>query len=143
MSIEVKPSISLKSLLVPSKELTIEYPGAPGFEVKLCYLSKETMINIRKKATTTKIRAGREVEEKLDEELFQDLFVSATVKSWSGLKYKYLATMVAVDLSGISDLEETLEFNKDNALMLMRNSNDFDNWIASVVGDLANFQKNK
>jgi hypothetical protein len=138
-----KPSISLKSLLVPSKELTIEYPGAPGFEVKLCYLSKETMINLRKKATTTKIRAGRELEEKLDDELFQDLFVSATLKGWTGLQYKYLATMVAVDLSGIENLEDTLEYTKDNALMLMRSSSDFDNWIASVVGDLGNFQKSK
>ncbi len=43
--------ISLKSLLVPSKTVDAEYPGLPGFVVSLSFLSRETLISIRKKAT--------------------------------------------------------------------------------------------
>ena len=45
--------LSLKTMLVPSKEVTVEYPGMPGFEVSVSFLSRETLQNIRKKATKT------------------------------------------------------------------------------------------
>ncbi len=46
-----------------------------------------------------------------------------------------------VDLSSIKDLNEELEYSEENALVLMKNSTEFDNFISDVTSDLSNFQK--
>jgi hypothetical protein len=78
-------AISLKTLLVPSKEVEVEYPGMPGFKVNVSFLSRETLVNIRKKATKTTFK-NRQPQEELNDELFLQLYVQAAVKGWSGLK---------------------------------------------------------
>ena len=40
--------ISLKSLLVPSKTVEVEYPGFPEFKIDIGYMSRETLISLRK-----------------------------------------------------------------------------------------------
>lgn len=134
-------SLSLKTLLVPSKDVTEEYPGMPGFKVKLSYLSRDTLIQLRKKATTQKRVKGELVEE-INDELFLDLYVKAAIKGWEGLKLKYLSLLAPVDLEG-HDMENALAYSEENALFLMKNSTDFDSWVGSVINDLANFQSSK
>ena len=41
------------------------------------------------------------------------------------------------------DPDDTLPYTHDNAMLLMKNSNDFDTWVTDVVGDLENFTGNK
>lgn len=130
-------SISLKSLLVPSKSIEVEYPGLPGFYVNLCFLSRETLLNIRKKSTKTSFK-NRQASEDFNEELFLQLYVEAAVKGWSGLKLKYLEQLAPVDLSG-QDMEAELEFSAENALYLMKNSSNFDAFVSEQVSDLGNF----
>ena len=132
-------TISLKSLLVPSKEVESEYPGMPGFKVKLTFLSRETLVSIRKKSTKTVFKNRQPVEE-LDDELFLKLYVAATVKGWSGFKYAYLEKLAPVDVSG-KDSETLLEYSEDNALAIMKSSTDFDGFVSEVVSDLGNFSK--
>lgn len=131
--------ISLKSLLVPSKEVESEYPGMPGFKVKLTFLSRETLVSIRKKASKTTYKNRQAVEE-IDDELFLKLYVAATVKGWSGLKYSYLEKLAPVDLGG-KDAETMLDYSEDNALAIMKASTDFDSFVSDVVSDLGNFSK--
>ena len=64
--------ISLKSLLVPSKSVEVEFPGMPGFKIDVAFLSRETLVNIRKKATKTTFKNRQPVEE-LNDELFLEL----------------------------------------------------------------------
>jgi len=130
--------ISLKSLLVPSKEVEVDYPGLPGFKVKVNFLSRETLLNIRKKATKTTFK-NRQTQEELNDELFLQLYAQACIKGWSGLKLSALETLVPVDLSG-QDPEDELEFSEENALFLMKNSTNFDSFISETVSDLGNFQ---
>ena len=66
--------LSLKSLLVPSKAIEVEFPGMPGFLINVAFLSRETLINIRKKATKTTFK-NRQPQEELDDELFLQLYV--------------------------------------------------------------------
>ena len=134
-------TISLKSLLVPSKSLEVEYPGMPEFKVSLAFLSRETLQQIRKKASKTTFKNRQPVEE-LNDELFLELYVKATVKGWSGLKLKYLEQLAPVDLSG-QDVEAELEYNEENALFLMKNSINFDSFVSEQVSDLGNFTTNK
>ena len=131
--------ISLKSLLVPSKTVTVEFPGFPGFNVELNYLSRDGLINLRKKSTKT-IFKGRQTSEEFNEDLFLELYVDAAIKSWTGLKFKYINLLVPADVSQF-DPEDELVYTKDNALMLMKNSTDFDSFVSERVNDLGNFSK--
>jgi hypothetical protein len=134
-------SLSLKTLLVPSKSLEVEYPGMPDFKVQVAFLSRETLQTIRKKATKTSFKNRQPVEE-LNDDLFLDLYVKASVKGWSGLKLSYLEQLAPVDLSG-QDPDTELEYNEENALYLMKNSTNFDSFISEQVTDLGNFSTSK
>lgn len=132
-------ALSLKSLLVPSKTVEVEYPGLTGFFLNLSFLSRETLVNIRKKATKVTFKKNQPVEE-LDEALFLQLYVNASIKGWKGLKLEYINTLAPVDLSG-QDLSEELPYSQDDALNLMKSSSDFDSFISNTVADLTNFTK--
>jgi len=134
-------NISLKSLLVPSKTVEVEYPGMPEFKIQLSFLSRETLQTIRKKATKTSFKNRQPVEE-LNDELFLELYVKSSIKGWSGLKLAYLEQLAPVDLAG-QDLEAELDYSEENALYLMKNSANFDTFISEQVTDLGNFSTNK
>jgi hypothetical protein len=133
-------SLSLKSLLVPSKAVEVEYPGMPGFVINLAFLSRETLLNIRKKSTKTTFK-NRQAAEEFNEDLFLQLYVENAIKGWSGFKLSYLEQLAPVDLSG-QDMNSELEYTAENALYLMKNSSNFDGFISEQVGDLGNFSKN-
>ena len=133
-------SLSLKSLLVPSKSVDAEFPGFPGFVVQLSFLSRETLVSIRKKATKTTFK-NRQPTEELNDELFLQLYVQACIKNWKGFKLAYLEQLAPVDLSAQKDMEAELEYSEDNALFLMKSSSNFDSWVSEQVTDLSNFQK--
>jgi hypothetical protein len=132
-------NISLKSLLVPSKAVSVEFPGMPGFVVDLAFLSRETLLNIRKKSTKTTFK-NRQPQEDFNEDLFLQLYVDNAVKGWKGFKLKYLEQLAPVDLTG-QDSDDELEFNSENALYLMKASSSFDAWVSEQVSDLGNFSK--
>lgn len=134
-------TISLKTLLVPSKTTTIEYPGMDGFEVDLCFLSRESLVTIRKKATKTSFKNRQPIEE-LNDDLFLEMYVKATVKGWKGLKISYLEQLAPIDTTGL-DAEDTLDFSEENALFLMKNSTNFDSFVSETITDLARFSKTK
>lgn len=132
-------SLSLKSLLVPSKAVEVDFPGFLGFKVNLNFLSRETLVNIRKKSTKVTFKNRQPLDE-LDEKLFLQLYVEAAIKGWSGLKLKYLEQLAPVELAG-QDLEAELEFTPENALFLMQSSSNFDAFVSETVGELSNFTK--
>ena len=132
--------MDLKSLLVDSKTTWVEFPGLDGFEVELANLSRKELVNLRKKCTTNKFnRKTRAFEESLDDEKFVKEFSEATVKGWKGLKLSYLEDLILVDLEG-QDLSKEMEYTLENALVLVENSSEFDNWLNEVVFDLENFR---
>lgn len=132
-------TLSLKSLLVPSKQVEAEFPGFAGFKVMLNFLSRETLVNIRKKSTKITFKNRSPVEE-LNDDLFLELYVSACIKSWSGLTLAVLQQLAPVDVTG-QDLKAELEYSAENALFLMKSSANFDAWVSEQVTDLGNFQK--
>lgn len=134
-------NLSLKTLLVPSKSVSIEYPGMPGFTIDVCFLSRETLQNIRKKATKTSFK-NRQPQEELNDEVFLELYVKASIKGWKGLKLSYLEQLAPVELSE-EDPDQELDYSEENALYLMKASTNFDAFISEQVTDLGNFSKNK
>ncbi len=134
-------NLSLKTLLVPSKTVNVEYPGMPGFTIDLCFLSRETLQSIRKKATKTSFK-NRQPQEELNDDLFLELYVKASVKGWKGLTLKYLEQLAPVDVSD-EDPSAELDFSEENALYLMKASTNFDAFVSEQVTDLGNFSKSK
>lgn len=129
--------ISLKSLLVPSKTIEVEYPGFSGFKLQINFISRDNLINLRKKSTKTTFK-GRQTQEDFNEDLFLELYVDAAIRGWSGLKFKYVDLLAPVDVSKF-DPEDDLGYSKENALMLIKNSTDFDSFVSERVNDLGNF----
>jgi hypothetical protein len=111
----------------------------PGFVIDLAFLSRETLLNIRKKSTKTTFK-NRQAADEFNEDLFLQLYVENAVKGWKGLKLIYLEQLAPVDLTG-QDLEAELAYSSENALYLMKNSSNFDGFISEQVGDLGNFTK--
>ena len=138
MSTPIKNVSSLKSLLVPSKTVELEYPGFAGFKISAAFLSREELVKLRKKSTKTAFKNRQPVEE-IDEELFLSLYVKSAIKGWSGLQLSILAQLAPVDLSG-QDLDAVLDYSEENALFLMKSSSNFDAFISETVTDLGNFQ---
>lgn len=132
-------ALSLKALLVPSKTVEVDYPGLNGFKINAVFLSRETLVSIRKKATKTTFKNRQPVEE-LDDKLFLQLYVNACIKGWSGLKLSYLEQLAPVDLTG-QDMDAELPYDQDNALFLMQSSANFDGFISETVTELSNFTK--
>ena len=133
--------VSLKSLLVPSLETEIEFPGMDEFKVKLCHISRTEKAKLVKQSTVTKYVNHQPVTE-LDDSKFLKAFSKATIKDWSGLKYKYLMQLVATNIKD-NDLEDCLPFSIDNAEILLESSETFDAWVVDTVKELANFTKGK
>jgi hypothetical protein len=133
--------LSLKSMLVPSKTNVVEYPGMPGFEVTINFLSREILQSIRKKSTKTTFKNRQPVEE-LNDDLFLDLYVQNSIKGWKGLKMSYLEQLAPVEVSA-DQANTELEYTQDNALALMKASTSFDSFISEQVTDLGNFSTNK
>ena len=132
--------MELKSLLVDSKTTWVEFPGLDGFEVELANLSRKELVALRKKCTQQKFnRKTRAFEETLDDDKFVKEFTQATVKGWKGLQLGFLEDLVLVDLKG-QDATTPLEYTEENALLLVENSSEFDNWLNEVVFDLENFR---
>ena len=132
-------SLSLKSLLVPSKLVEVEFPGFSGFKVQLSFLSRETLVGIRKKATKITFK-NRQPTEELNDDLFLQLYVAASIKGWTGFKLSYLEQLAPVDLTG-QDMDAELDYSEENALFLMKSSSNFDSWVSENVTELGNFQK--
>lgn len=132
-------TLSLKTLLVASKDTEVDFPGYPDFKVKVAFMSRETLVNIRKKATKTSFK-NRQLTEEVNDDLFLQMYADHAIKGWSGLKLSYLSRLAPVDLTG-QDQDDFLEYTAENALFLMKNSADFDSFISETVNDLGNFQK--
>ena len=142
--VKTKPEpVSLKSLMTPSKTVSIENPGYEGFKVDLTYLGREELLKLRQRCMKQKFnKKTRAFEESLDEDIFLNEYVESIIKNWTGLKFKYLEEFLLVDVSG-KDLESELPFTQENAEVLMKNSADFDQWVTDTVGDLENFTQSK
>lgn len=128
---------NIKALLTPVKTVEVEYPGLPGFKIKLCYLSKDTLVNIRKKSTKITYK-NRQTVEDVDDDLFLKLYSQNTIKGWTGLTLEHLSRLVPIDL-GDNDPTSLVDYSEENALDLIKNSSNFDSFVTEQVSDLGNF----
>jgi|TARA_R110002153_G_scaffold105544_2_gene244292 hypothetical protein len=132
--------MDLKTLMVDTKAVWVDFPGLPGFEVEIANLSRKELTGLRKKCTTTKFdRKTRQAVDTLDEDKFVVEFTKGVVKNWKGLTLTHLETLILIDIDG-QDPAKELEYSLDNAEVLVSSSSEFDGWLNEVVFDLDNFR---
>lgn len=132
--------MDLKSLMVDTKSAWVSYPGMDGFEVEVVNLGRERITALRKSCIETQWdRKTRLQREELNEKKFIREFTAEVIKDWRGLKFEYLEQIMLVDTSAL-DPEDELDYSPDNAVLLVSNSVDFDQWLNEVVFDLENFR---
>tara|TARA_R110002074_G_scaffold340164_1_gene510652 strand:+ start:190 stop:642 length:453 start_codon:yes stop_codon:yes gene_type:complete len=132
--------MDLKKLMVDTKNVWVDFPGLPGFEVEIANLSRKELTGLRKKCTTTKYdRKTRQPVETLEEERFITEFSKSVIINWKGLTLEHLETLLLVDIEG-KDPKKELEFTEENAETLVSSSTEFDTWLNEVVFDLENFR---
>lgn len=133
-------ALNLNSMVKPEQSVEFDYPGFEGFKVTLCYLGREKLNNIRKACVIKKVtKTG--VEDSLDLDKFNKLYSEAVIKDWSGFKLSYVSNMMLVNLPENVDQETCLEFTAANAEALLKHSTEFDTFVTSTLGELANFTK--
>lgn len=135
--------VSIKNLAKDALEGEFEYPELKDFKVKLRLLSNTKLQNIIKDSTKTQMnKKTMKLEEVFDNDKFVETFTKETVVGWSGLKASYLPELMPADISGVENPdEEYLDFDEENALMLMKASSEFDRWVNSITSELGNFNK--
>ena len=132
--------MELAALMVDTKSVWMDFPGLKGFKVEIAMISRKELKGIRKSCVTTKFNRKTKVpEEILDEDKFVDILTEKTLKNWSGLTLKHLSSLILVDV-GTRDLDEELEYSKENATLLVTNSSEFDEFLNESVFDLENFR---
>ncbi len=131
-------SLNLRSIVKPEETASFDFPALEGFSIKLCYLGRDRLNELRRQCIVKKLLKG-EPEESLDLTKFNILYSAAVIKGWEGLKMKYLSSLMLVDLPEGTDGEAELAYSEENAEVLLRNSNIFDKFVSDILADLANF----
>ncbi len=135
--------MELKNLISTNKVIKVNHPYLEGFVLDVAYVSREKTRKMIERATTMEFnKKTHKPEESLDNDLFLKLQVKELIKGWKGLKLNYLPELIPVDFSSTeyTDTEE-LDYSEQNALDLMKNSTELDNWLSTIVSDIKNFNK--
>lgn len=133
--------VDLNNIISNNKVISVEHPELEGFVVDVSYISRERMKKVMEKCTTTKYnRSTHKPEEEVDQDLFLKIYVKELIKGWKGLKFKYLPELVPVDVD-LDGNDDELDYDENQALTLMKNSTEFDNWLSNVIADVRNFNK--
>lgn len=136
--------MSLKNIIVNTKEVEVAFPGHPDFKVTLGAISRELLRKIRQDSTKSEMDSKlRMPVERLDEDKFARLFTEAAIKGWTGLTYEILSTLILIDESAIEDMAEEVEYSEENAEILLKGSQIFDSWVNEAVYDIARFRTTK
>ena len=116
-----------------------ECPYVDGFYVKLAYASKFILNQIREVAREVAFTRTGAREERLNEKKIREHYVRYVIKGWHGLTVGKLRKLLpSLEISG-DDENKEVPFSPEIAEALLEYSLEFDNWVASVSGELSNF----
>lgn len=131
----------IKKLMVTEKVTAVEFPDIDGFVVNLCYVGRERMMKIRNQALVYKFnKRTRQREEEVDNDKFLEAYADAVIKGWSGLTVRGLSTLLPIDTSAM-DAKEDVPYSADDALLLLKNSTIFDQFVTDSLNNFEGFER--
>lgn len=131
--------MNLKDIIVNTKEVKVEFPNSKGFIVTIGAISREISRKLKTESEVTKYnKQYRQMTTELDEEIFAEKFAEYAIKGWEGLTMGQVKDLVLVNYDGSDD--DILPYTPENAVYLLKNSQEFDNWINEMVFDIEQFR---
>jgi hypothetical protein len=131
----------IKKLMVTEKVTEVEFTDIEGFKVQLCYVGRDRMMKIRNQALVYKFnKRTRQREEEVDNDKFLEAYADAVIKGWSGLTVRGLATLLPIDTAS-ADPKELVEYSADDALLLLKNSTIFDQFVTDALNNFEVFER--
>ena len=131
----------IKKLMVTEKVTSVEFPDIDGFVVDLCYLGRERMVKLRNQSLEYKFnKRTRQREEEVNSEKFLELYSEAVIKGWSGLTIRGLASLIPIDMAGMTPSEE-VPYTAEDALLLLKNSTIFDQFVTDTLNNFDVFER--
>lgn len=131
--------LNLKDLVIDTKEVEVAFPAFEGFKVKVKYVSRAASKKLLEDSEVKEFKQGMIVDTRRDEDKFASAFSSHCITGWSGLTLDIVSRLMLIDLQG-QDPDTIVEYSKDNAFMLMKNSVAFSRFIDDTVFDLDTFR---
>src|SRR5210317_446037 len=133
----------IKNLVAKETSTWVDFPDIDGFEVNIRFLNREDLMKIRNASLTFKFnKRTRQREEEIDNDKFLAAYCERAIKGWKGLKVKHLPLLLPVDISG-DDVEEPIDYSKEEALSLITNSTVFDQFITDTMNEFEQFSITK
>ncbi len=127
--------------MVTEKVTSVEFPDIDGFVVDLCYIGRERMVKIRNQSLEYRFnKRTRQREEEVNNEKFLEAYAEAVIKGWSGLTIRGLSNLIPVDMSG-ADPNEPVPYTAEDALLLLKNSTIFDQFITDSINNFEVFER--
>lgn len=127
--------------MVTEKVTEVEFTDIEGFKVQLCYVGRDRMMKIRNQALVYKFnKRTRQREEEVDNDKFLEAYADAVIKGWSGLTVRGLATLLPIDTAS-ADPKELVEYSADDALLLLKNSTIFDQFVTDALNNFEVFER--
>jgi hypothetical protein len=131
----------IKKLMVTEKITEVDFPDIDGFTVQLCYVGRDRMMKIRNQALVYKFnKRTRQREEEVDNDKFLEAYADAVIKGWKGLTVRGLATLLPIDTSAM-DAKESVPYTADDALLLLKNSTIFDQFVTDSLNNFEGFER--
>ncbi len=127
--------------MVTEKVTSVEFPDIDGFVVDLCYIGRERMVKIRNQSLEYRFnKRTRQREEEVNNEKFLEAYAEAVIKNWSGLTIRGLSNLIPVDTSSV-DPSEAVPYTAEDALLLLKNSTIFDQFITDSINNFEVFER--
>lgn len=127
--------------MVTEKVTEVEFPDIDGFVVQLCYVGRDRMMKIRNQALEYKFnKRTRQREEEVNNDKFLELYADAVIKGWRGLNVRGLATLLPIDTNAM-DPKEEVPYSADDALLLLKNSTLFDQFVTDSLNNFEVFER--
>ena len=126
----------LNNLKINQKSIKVSFPRYKNFKLDMCYLPREELSNIREKNVTFSYsRTTRQKEESVDTDKFMDEYIKKALVGWSGLTFEIVKSLVPIEVAE-EDLAKDVPYTHEDAMWLVKNSNEFDSFISDTMSQV-------
>lgn len=136
---------SLSSLVKKERPVKfVQYDKNWNVEFKLAYLSRtELQAMIGRNTKIDFDPRTHEKVEKLNAEALSKEISDTCFVGWKGVTPKWVNSVMPLDLESVPNVDEELEFTKENVDTLLKGTYGIESWIFDTIKDAANFSEKK
>jgi len=132
--------IIMKQETIKAKEITYDKDWKVAF--MLVFISKpEFQSLVSKHSHYNWNPKNHQREDSLDTDSLHEELIKKCVLGWKGVTYEWLRTQTLLDLTGVTNLKEEIDFSEKNLKMLFKICYGLDNWLIETIKNASNFNE--